>query len=120
MPATRPVQAFDTSTLDTNSRARARAVLPDDAMKQTRSALSAEIAVHRIPLIRVACVLLYLGRQLGREREQAVGREDGRRPKCRAGLPSALGAVTMVHNQRCRRWCRKCHAPALAADREGL
>lgn len=119
MTTVRPVQTFDTSTLNANGRARGP-VFPHNAMEQARSTLCAEIAVHLASLVCVARVLPGLRLELGRKWEKPLRREDGGCAERGAGLFLTLGAVAEVHRQWCRCWSREYDAPALTADREGL
>lgn len=124
MHAAGPIQPLDAPALDADGRTR-RAVGVDDAVEQARAARGAEVAVHGA----AAAAVLPLraprpprqpAREVGREREQARGREDGRRAEGRRRLLLALGAVAVEQREGLRRRRRERDAAALAPHCERL
>lgn len=67
------------------------------------------------PGIRDMCQLSRITRELA-GLGQLESRENGRRPKRRAGLPATSGAVADIQCKRIRQWSLELDSPALAVD----
>lgn len=119
MHAAVPFQTLNTTALDTDSRA-GRAVGVHDAVEHARPAPGAKIAIHRATIFRGARPQLQASRKLGREREQAVCREDGRRAEGGRCLLLTFGAVAVEQRDGLRRRRRERYVSTLTPHCERL